>query len=220
MLPGTPVVLAVLTLLISGCALTDVNLKPPESGLEAPIPGGNGRHVVVTVPFQDSRSDKSRCGVQKGGYGNETAAAVCVGDPAEWLASLLARELEASGFTVLRSGDGAKDSALRIDGVVLKIFAEPVVGFWSTTVESDFNVRLVATSKTGLQAERTFFSKGELTSMIWPQGIFNDSVRRGVRDLLTKMVQAILELMNRYPELGFEHRDHPIRIGSAQEIAP
>ena len=83
--------------------------------------------------------------------------------------------------------------------------------------ESDLNVKLVVTSKTGLQAERAFFAKGEKTSIIWPQGIFNDSVERGSRDLLTKMVEAILELMKRYPELGFERGDGPKRVSSSLE---
>ena len=211
--------LTVVLFSVSGCALTDVNLKAPESGLEKPIPGGNQRQIVVVIPFQDDRQNRTRCGVQKNGYGNETAVAVCQGDPAEWIASFLARELTASGFTVLRSADGARDTALRIEGVLLQIFAEPVVGFWSTTVETDMKVKLVATSKTGLQAERSFFSKGEVTNVIWPQGIFNDSVSNGTRDLLTKMVQAILELMNRYPELGFELRDGLVIVRSAQEAA-
>jgi hypothetical protein len=195
---------ASLSLILSGCALTDVNVKPPDSGLGTPIPGGNQRQVILPVPFKDARQSPSRCGVQKGGYGNETATAVCQGNPAEWIATLLARELRASGFTVLPSEEGARGTALRIEGVLLKVFAEPVVGFWSTTVETDLNVKLVATSKTGLQAERTFFAKGEKTSVIWPQGIFNDSVERSSHDLLSKMVEAILELMKRYPELGFE----------------
>ena len=209
--------LAVLLFAVSGCALTDVKLKAPESGLEAPIPGGKQRQIVLVVPFKDERANKTRCGVQKGGYGNETASAICEGDPAEWIASFLAHELTASGFTVLRSEDGAKDSALKVEGILLQIFAEPVVGFWSTTVESDFQVKLLATSRTGLQAERAFFSKGELTNIIWPQGIFNDSVRNGTRDLLAKMVNAILELMNRYPELGFEPPDRSNLVSSTWE---
>ena len=196
--------LAAVLSMLSGCALTDVNLKPPSSGLKAPIPGGNQRQIVVTAPFTESREIKSRCGVQKGGYGNETAVATCQGEPAQWLADLLASELRASGFTVLTAETGARESALKLDGVLLKIFAEPVVGFWSTNVETDMNVRLVATSKTGLKAERTFFVKGELQSIIWTQGIFNDSVENGTRDLLKKMVEAILDLMNQYPQLGFK----------------
>jgi len=195
--------LGVLLSTLSGCALTDVNVKPPSSGLKTPIPGGSQRQIIVTAPFADSREIKSRCGVQKGGYGNETAVAVCQGEPAQWLADLLAIELKASGFTVLPTDAGARDSALKLDGVLLKVFAEPVVGAWSTNVETDMNVRLVATSKTGLKAERNFFVKGELQSIIWTQGIFNDSVEHGAHDLLKKMVEAILELMNQYPQLGF-----------------
>lgn len=208
----------VLVLACSGCALTEVHVKAPESGLETPIPGGNQRQVIVAIPLRDARQSTNRCGVQKGGWGNETATAVCHGDPAEWLATLLARELAASGFTVLPSEQGARDTALKVEGVLLKIFVEPVVGFWSTTVESDFNVKLVATSKTGLHAERMFFAKGEKTSIIWPQGIFNDSVAEGTRDLLSKMVRAILELMKRYPELGFGRHDGRTLVGWTLEV--
>jgi hypothetical protein len=192
-----------LALLLTGCALADVNLKQPDTGLKTPIPGGNQRQVIVAMPFADERQIKNRCGVQKGGYGNETATANCVGNPAQWIAAMLAAELKASGFTVLATEDGSRDSALKIDGVLLKIFAEPVVGAWSTLVESDLSVRLVATSRTGLRAERTFFVKGDVENVIWTQGVFNDSLERGTRDLLGKMVEAILELMKQYPQLGF-----------------
>jgi len=69
--------LAVLLFVTSGCALVDVKLKAPESGLEAPIPGGKQRQIVIVVPFRDDRANKARCGVQKGGFGNETASAIC-----------------------------------------------------------------------------------------------------------------------------------------------
>ena len=66
---------AVLLVSLSGCALEDVRLKPPTSGLKTPIPGGNQRQVIVAVPFADGRQITNRCGMQKGGYGNETANA-------------------------------------------------------------------------------------------------------------------------------------------------
>ena len=204
--------LALLVLALPGCALTDVNIKPPDSGLKIPIPGGNQRQLIVIAPFADARQITDRCGVQKGGYGNETARGICQGSPPQWLAEFLARELRASGFTVLSAEDG-RESALKIEGTLLKFFVEPVVGFWSTTVESDLQVKLVATSRTGLRAQRTFFAKGELTSVIWTQGIFNDSLADGVRQLLTKMVEAILELMKQYPQLGFERDPHPALLG-------
>ena len=205
--PGMWIFVAGLAAAVSGCAFTDVNVKPPSSGLKTPIAGGNQRQVIVSAPFSDAREIKDRCGVQKGGYGNETAVARCQGEPAQWIADFLANELRASGFTVLRSEEGARDRALKVDGVLLKVFVEPVVGFWSTAVETDLNVRLLATSRTGLQAERTFLVKGAVTNVIWPQGIFNDSVEDAIHRLLTAMVNAILELMSRYPELGFERHE-------------
>jgi len=194
--------IALLVLVLPGCALVDVNIKAPDSGLKTPIPGGNQRQVIVIVPFADGRPKPDSCGIQKGGYGNETARGICQGNPATWLAEFLARELKTSGFTVLSAEDG-KESALKIEGTLLKLFVEPVVGFWTTTIESDLQVKLVATSRIGLRAQRTFFVKGELTSIIWPQGMFNDSLEDGVHRLLRNMVQAILELMKQYPQLGF-----------------
>jgi hypothetical protein len=193
---------AVVVLTLSACSTTDVKLQPPPSGLAAPIRGGAQRQVIITAPFADARQITKRCGMQRNGYGDETASAYCEGDPAQWFAALLADELRASGFAVLASEEGARDSALRIDGVLLKIFAEPVIGPWLTAIETDLSVKLVATSRSGLRAERTFFVKGDREAIVWTQGTFNDSLDRGTRELLGKMVEDILELMKRYPQLG------------------
>jgi hypothetical protein len=204
---------------LTGCALVDVNLKPPTTGLKTPIPGGNGRQIIVSVPFSDARQIRDRCGIQKGGYGNETAKAVCPEDPAKWMAEMLEKELQASGFTVLRTESGARDTALRVDGTLVKIFAEPVVGFWAASLETDLGVNLLATSKTGLRAERKFFSKSEMTAVLWTQGLFNDSAEIAIRDMLGKLVNAILELMSRYPELGSERPDRAIAVAVRLEPA-
>lgn len=192
-----------LLVILSGCGEIDVHLQPPTSGLRAPVPGGNHRQIVMPEYFTDNRTGQL-CGMKK--YGN--ASVTCRGNPAQWLAALLANELRASGFTVLSDKEIVRDNALRLDGVLLTLFAEPVLGYWSTTVETDLSVTLVATSKTGLHAERTFFVKGESTSYISPQFIFNSSLKDGVRQLMGKMVEAILELMRQYPQLGLSHH-HP-----------
>lgn len=194
---------AILVLMLSGCSTTDVKLQPPASGLTTPIPGGARRQVIIAIPFADGRRITSRCGMQRNGYGDETASAYCEGDPARWIAAMLAAELEASGFTVLSTEENARDSALKIEGVLLKLFAEPVIGPWLTAIETDLSVKLVATSRTGLRAERTFFVKGDRESIVWTEGTFNDSLKRGTGELLGKMVEEILELMKRYPQLGF-----------------
>ena len=191
-----------LALMLSGCATTDVKLKLPPTGLPTAIPGGNQRQIVLTMPFADARQVPTLCGVQKSGYGDETATVYCEDDPAQWIAHVLAAELKKSGFTVLSPEEGAHDTAVRIEGALLTLFAEPVLGPWSTTIETDLSVRLVATSRTGLRTERTFFVKGGRESIVWTDKCFNESLARGTQDLLAKMVEAVLELMKQYPELG------------------
>lgn len=53
-----------------------------------------------------------------------------------------------------------RQGALRIDGSLVKLFAEPVRGVWSNSVEANLSVRLRATTATGLETERAFFVKG------------------------------------------------------------
>lgn len=207
-----------LALMLSGCATTDVKLKLPPTGLPTTIPGGNQRQIVLTLPFADARQVPALCGVQKSGYGDETATVYCESDPARWIAQALAAELVKSGFTVLSADEGAPDTAVRIEGALLRLFAEPVVGPWSTTIETDLSVRLVATSRTGLRTERTFFVKGGRESIVWTAKCFNESLERGTQDLLAKMVEAILELMKQYPELGFTRPD-PVRLAGWREAS-
>ena len=154
------VLLTALALLSTACAFTDIRLTLPTKQLAQPIPGGKGRQVIVVVPFADQRQIRDRCGMQKNGYNMDTADAVCQSDPNAWIAKLLAEELRRSGFSVLEPGAEHRPGALRVEGSLLKIFVEPVIGFWAGSLEADLSVKLHATSETGLAAERTFFVKG------------------------------------------------------------
>jgi hypothetical protein len=190
-------------LLSSGCAFTDIRLTLPKEPLENTISGGNGREVIVANAFADERTIRERCGMQKNGYNMDTAAAVCQSDPNAWIATLLADELRASGFSVLGADSDRRPSALQIDGSLLKIFVEPVLGAWTSSLEADLSVKLRATSETGLAAERTFFVKGwkggQLASTSQP---YHTALHRATQALLEEMVRAIVELMNEFPQLG------------------
>jgi hypothetical protein len=192
-----------LALLSGACAFNDVPLTLPDRGLDQTVAGGNGRQVVVVQPFADERQIRDRCGMQKNGYNMDTADAVCGVAPDAWIARLLAGELRASGFSVLEPGAMHRPGALRIEGALLKIFVEPVIGAWTGSVEADLSVRLHATTETGLEAQRTFFVKGwkggQLASTMQP---FHTALDRATQAMLDEMVRAIVELMDRHPELG------------------
>ncbi len=107
---------------------------------------------------------------------------------------------------MLEPGAETRPGALRLEGSLLKIFVEPVIGAWSGSLEADLSVKLRATSETGLEAERTFFVKGwkggQLASTMQP---YHTALHRATQQLLEEMVRAILELMDHYPQLGQRH---------------
>lgn len=190
--------------LSSGCAFTKMPIPLPTEGLAQTIPGGEGREIIVVIPFSDQREIRERCGMKKNGYNMDTADAVCETDPNVWIAELLADELRASGFTVLGGGDPHRSSALYVQGSLLKIFVEPVIGAWSGSLEADISVKLRATSETGLAAERTFLVKGwKGGQMFATSQPYRTALHRSTQAILEEMVRAILELMDRYPQLGW-----------------
>jgi hypothetical protein len=200
------VVAAVLAMCIGGCAFQDVHLTMGSVSQYAALTGGQGRRVVVVVPFEDSRG-VVRCGMMKNGYNMDTADAICPEPPAAWIARLLANELRAAGFLVTTEGapaeaPGVDRDVLRVEGDLLTLFVEPVIGFWEVTLETDFEVRLAATTASGLLAERGFFVKGSKQSVGAFKSVFQSSFDDATRQIVREMVVAITILMNRYPELG------------------
>ena len=187
---------------ISGCAFSDVTIHLPTADVPTNLSGGDGRQIVLAATFDDERSDRKRCGTQKNSYNMETADVHCDTPPAEWMATLLASELQAAGFTVLMPDQARKPSAVKLDGTVLTLFVEPVIGFTTVTLETDVNVTLVATSDTGLLAERTFFVKGVASGLGATAGNFQSSADDAARQIAKDIVAAVISLMNRYPQLG------------------
>ena len=194
---------SVLAFTVAGCAFTDVPLRLPPS-VGTGLSGGDGRVVVVRRPFKDARADTRRCGMQKNGAGSATAKAVCSEDPATWLAELLATELRAAGFTVAESSD--KPSAVQLEGTLAQLFVEPLVLFSTVDLETDVKVTLVATSTTGLVADRTFYVKGVRSSAGATAANFQKSIEIASQQIARDLVAAVLSLMNRYPELGAVRR--------------
>lgn len=205
--------------LSGGCAFTDIRLTLPTRSLDNTVSGGNSRQVIVATPFTDRREIHERCGMQKNGYNMDTADAICQSDPNAWIADLLAEELRAAGFSVLQSGVSHRPSALQIEGSLNKLFVEPVVGAWTGSLEADLAVTLRATTESGLEAERSFFVKG------WKGGMmastkqpYHTALDRATQALLEEMVRAVVELMDRYPQLGYRDAPGIVVVGRLEEV--
>ena len=205
-------ILSILAFGLTGCAFPDMSLDMPINGLNKPISGGNNREVIVVVPFHDDRTTKDRCGMNKNALNMDVMDVICKTAPEKWIAQLLADELRVSGFKVLNTSDSHGQGTLKIEGSVLRVFGEIVIGLWSSSLETDLKVKLSATTENGLHAERTFFAKGLKKGVIVATGTpYHTSLKRATNELLTEMVESIFYLMNKYPQKGLpDVRTQPI----------
>jgi len=194
-----------------GCAFTDHEVQLPRTGGSARVFEGKGRPIAVVGPFSDKRAIADRVGMKKNGYGIETASVRCAGNPAAWVEERLIAGLQASGFTVL-TGDLASQvsGAVRIEGELVKLFGEAVVGYYTSNVETDVHVRLIATLPSGRRAERIVYVKGISPSSAnllyfaaapMSDGDFDESLRDATQRLMSELVRSISELLDRDPTL-------------------
>ncbi len=186
-----------------GCAITTMTLETsPLARVTVATSVGQGREISLVVPFADRRATPHRCGMKKNGYNIDTADILCAEPPNQWLAALLADELRKAGFRVTTDPSQAGPGALRLEGTLTQFFLEPDVGFVTFSPEADIELRLVASAPSGLVAERRFYCKGRETALSGLEENFRLAADSAVRDMLTRVVAAVTELMQQHPELG------------------
>jgi hypothetical protein len=185
----------------SGCALTDMSLRPPEVPEMSRQCAGTRPLITLVTPFDDSRPQRQRCGMKKNGYNLDTANILCDGDPELYLANLLAAELDKAGFEVQRKAPSASSGGLHLEGQLLQFFVEPKVGGFTFTPEADIHVKLSAASASGLKAERDFYVKWEEVSLAGTESNFQTAADKATVLIVGNMAQAVQELIQRFPEL-------------------
>ncbi len=108
----------------SGCALTDIQVRPTYAAMTQRCVQGDP--PLILDKLGDRRPQRHRVGIKKNGYGWETAS-VYMGsadEPMRWLRAALASELTAAGFRVLkRPLEPTEGLALTV--LVEQFYAEP-----------------------------------------------------------------------------------------------
>jgi hypothetical protein len=179
-----------------GCAFTDVVVTPPpRASVVTGSHRGQGRAIVVRRPFTDRRSNQ-QCGMKKNGFNSESAKIVCASDPSLALGDLVAAELAASGFKVLRDEKQAGPTTVVLTGTLTQVFVEPTFGFASSDVETDIGLKLHAQTRDGLAADRTFYVKGDEAIMMMSDENIQRSFDSSVRQLVTSVVGAVANLLD------------------------
>lgn len=185
----------------SGCALTDVTIKPPAASAAKPQCTSSGPVITLVAPFEDHRQQRQRCGMKKNGYNMDTADVLCAQNPSVYLADLLAKRLVEAGYTVERKASAPSAGALHLQGQLLQFFVEPKVGAFTFTPEADIHVKLTATSASGLDAERDFYVKAEEVSAVGLDENFQSAADQATTQLVGNMAKAVEDLFKRYPDL-------------------
>ena len=190
----------------AGCAFMTVTVAPPDEETRKAAVASRPREVTLQSPFSDARRDRSRCGIQKNGLNLETADVECTVPPVQWLADALTQGLTAAGYQVVSTGfpdaPAASPSSVVVRGEVLQFFIEPKVGVFTFSPEADISVRLVMTSPSGLRAARRFYFKSEEVSLFGTESNFQAAADSATQQAVRGMVTAIVELLDRYPDLG------------------
>ncbi len=187
----------------SGCVFSNMTLRPPAHAkvTSATTPVAQGREILLVVPFTDQRPIKDQCGMKKNGFNMVTSRIDCSAPPDQFLSQLLGQELTAAGFKVVTDPAQATSAAIRIEGVLLQFFAEPHAAY-TTTPEADIELRLLASSASGLQAQRRFYVKARELSLSGADLNFQLAANDAIKQVLNRSVAAILELLQQFPQLG------------------
>ena len=184
---------------MAGCAVGDVKLGRSQwSDLQTTSRRGENREIVLVRPF-GSRREERRCGMKKNGFNMDTANVLCPEPPEVMLADILSAELAQAGFKVTHDCARAGPSTIVLTPVVYQLFVEPRLYYFTATIETDIELKVTATTRSGLRADCLFYVKGEEATSFG----FDDDLRRSLesafRQLAFSVVGAVANLADAFP---------------------
>lgn len=126
--------------MLGGCALTTRNatlIYPPASSqgavavAQAATPSAPSGITIAVLPFVDQRSDKTKVGDVRNGFGMKLAPIRTVNSVPEWVRDAVALELKNAGYNAATSTTVA-DSSLAVEGDILNVRADAYLSYGGT----------------------------------------------------------------------------------------
>lgn len=180
------VVCWVAAVVVSGCAFTTdrIELQYGQQQGAVSVPGASG--VSVNVQVSDQRSDKSKVGSKKNGFGMETAPILAMEDVAVTVRRAMEQELRARGFQV-----GADAAVLRIAADLTRFYNDHKTGFFAGDAVADLNMSVVVKIKTG----ETLYSRQIVAQGLEPniQLMTGDNARLALNRALENGMKQLFE---------------------------
>jgi len=177
-------------LLLAGCAFTDATVVIEHQRVfQKPLVTDGAAFRLG--PIRDRRSDPSRIGCKKSGYGGESAG-IFLSLPLEhWFRQELLTELQGAGLRPAVTDDG---KAVRIEVDVLNFFAEPDVGL-NFDIFAIVHAEVRVYFPDGTAFARRFAATAHKGFMTVMAGNFVEIISQAMEDWLRQAVPAVVNLL-------------------------
>lgn len=203
---GAVRVVSCLAVALSGCA-TEHTLRLSTNAAETRVRGGLDREVIVFAAA-DARPVQTRCGTIR--TMTSRAAVRCGSDVDAWLTATIVEGLYRAGFAIVTLDTATTPAPLRLRATVHRLVVDEGVDEgpdMDLSIVAQVHFTLHAHTANGLSAERSFVVEGsrEVRAMVrsWYFQAAMDRVSLRIAEVVGS---AVIELADRYPELGRPHR--------------
>jgi hypothetical protein len=185
-------------LLLQGCAFAEVKVKLDPSPTIASTEGL--QREVVVFPTVDRRPNAKSCGARRNANGADVGRVRCLMEPTQWLNETILNGLDRRSFKVVTLQSAKSKAPLQVSLTLKTLFVDEVLETERASMLADVEVHLVVRTASGLLAERSFFVRER--EIAPTDGSYQDTLTLASRQMSNAILDAIVELANRYPALG------------------
>ena len=184
--------LIAVTMLFSGCALTNYKIEKPYEPISQKFNDIEKYSVSTKVNFQPVfTNDSLAVGIKKGGSGQETARIYLSENVDEWVKKGFDKELKIAGFNVENSQNNIK---ITLD--IKQLFVEPWVGFnYASLIGiSKIEAKVEFPQKDSFYVRR-FVTYNTAARMIWTDSMYEARFMGVIQKSLCEIVKEIRLLL-------------------------
>lgn len=195
-------------LALQGCAFAEVKVKLDPSATVASTEGM--QREVVVFPSVDQRENPRHCGARRNANGADVGRVRCLIEPTQWLNEAVLNGLHRRNFKIVQLYNAKSAAPLQVNLTLKTLFIDEIHENDAVSMLADVEVHVVVRTTSGLLAERSFFVRERRATP--SESSYQDTLTLASRQMSRNIIDAIVELADRYPSLG--KVESPAVVGS------
>lgn len=140
----TVLLYSVVLLGLTGCAFTEEQITLQHTPSKSAVSVAGAKNVTVDVQVIDRRSEKTKVGSKKNGFGAETAPIIATQEVAVTVRKAIEQELIARGFVI-----SSEQALVQVSGSLIRFYNDHKMGFFAGDAVADLNMDVTVKSKEG-----------------------------------------------------------------------